>query len=123
MMVVSISRMQICGAGFDVLHHDTTARETRAKKTRGRTGKVLPQIRSDQIGLSLPSPPRHYACGMGIVHTRLTREVSDSPAGVVSELRALQEDPGDWSGCALRAHIVSGRVWKRERERESKDVR
>ena len=31
--------------------------------------------RSDQIGLSLPSP-RASACGMGIVHTFLTQEVS-----------------------------------------------
>jgi len=41
-------------------------------------------LRSDQF--EPPQPPHHCVCGMGIVHTRLTREVSDSPAGVVSEL-------------------------------------
>ena len=40
-------------------------------------------IRSDQIGLSLPSP-HASTCGMGIVHTLLTRRVTDSPARVVS---------------------------------------
>jgi len=43
------------------------------------------QIRSDQISVSLPSP-RASACGVGIVHTFLTQEVTDNPAGVVSEL-------------------------------------
>ena len=48
------------------------------------TTLVIPTMRlstrSDQIGLSLPSP-RASACGMGIVHTFLTQEVSDNPAG------------------------------------------
>ena len=44
-----------------------------------------PGFRSDQIGLSLPSP-HASTCGMGIVHTLLTRRVTDSPARVVSEL-------------------------------------
>ena len=43
------------------------------------------KFRSDQIGLSLPSP-HASTCGMGVVHTLLTRGVTDSPARVVSEL-------------------------------------
>ena len=41
--------------------------------------------RSDQIGLSLLSP-HASTCGMCVVHTLLTRGVTDSPARVVSEL-------------------------------------
>ena len=48
-------------------------------------GVVSVGVRSDQIGLSLPSP-HASTCGMGIVHTLLTRGVTDSPARVVSEL-------------------------------------
>ena len=44
--------------------------------------------RSDQIGLSLPSPPcpppRASACGMGIVHMFLTQEVEMCTARGIS---------------------------------------
>ena len=45
--------------------------------------------RSDQIGLSLPSP-HALACGMGIVHTPPSRRVSGNPAG--------SRDPGGSEG-------------------------
>ena len=101
----------------------TTPQRVRPAPKRRADARVRFYLRSDQIGLSLPSPPRHCACGMGIVHTRLTREVSDSPAGVVSELSSRRIRGIGVDVPYVRIYV--GRVWKREREREreSKDVR
>ena len=62
-------------------------------------------IRSDQIGLSLPSPPRLGVWYGYCAHASDAEGFAQSHKSC--QRTGLKQGTRDWSGWALRAHIVS----------------
>ena len=95
----------------------TTPQRVRPAPKRRADAPVRFYLRSDQIGLSLPSPPRHCACGMGIVHAADAGGFGQSGRSC----QRTESSPGGSGGLEWRCLTCAYSVWPcmEERERES----